>query len=119
MAPILTNPKPWYVGPGGSATAFTRHEAQKFARGILESQTYRDGLQARAQKGELAPAMEALLWYYAYGKPKEQIEVTVQHEDLSSLSHEELLARIDEKRDELLSAAAQKAAIPVEFQTEP
>ena len=28
----------------------------------------------RANAGELPPAIEAMLWHYAYGKPKEQVE---------------------------------------------
>ena len=36
---------------------------------------YQQSLRDRAFKGELAPAIEAMLWYYAKGKPKEQLEV--------------------------------------------
>ncbi len=49
-------------------------EAQKACAAIVDDPTYRKKLIARAKAGELAPAIEAMLWHYAYGKPKEQVE---------------------------------------------
>jgi hypothetical protein len=51
-------------------------EAKELARELVENPAYRSRLKARLLKGKLAPAMETMLWHYAYGKPKETHEVT-------------------------------------------
>ena len=58
-----------------------------FCRGVLESEEYRASLLRRIWLGELPPAIEALLYHYAHGKPVEKVEVrdtTVQIEELSA-----------------------------------
>lgn len=116
---IIAQTAPWYVGSGG-ATSFTRHEAQRFARNIVTSDVYRVTLQDRIATKTLAPAIEQMLWHYAFGKPVEQVQVTVtQGEDLSTLSADDLLARADALRAQLLEAAAEEAAIPAEFHSQP
>lgn len=79
---------PWYAG-GGGVTTVSRQEAQSFARSITGSSIYRANLQDRAEKGILPPAVEIMLWHFAYGKPIEQVQVTVS-DDLSSLTPEQL-----------------------------
>ena len=51
-------------------------EVKELARSLVEDPVYRKKLQAslRKRKG-VAPAVETMLWHYAYGKPKEQIEI--------------------------------------------
>ena len=49
-------------------------EAKAVCAAIVDDPTYRKKLIARAKAGELAPAIEAMLWHYAYGKPKELVE---------------------------------------------
>lgn len=44
---------------------------------LLNDPVYRERLHARLLAGDLPPGMESLIWYYAYGKPKEQLEVNV------------------------------------------
>ena len=51
-------------------------EVRQVARAIVDDAEYRRNLLNRIRKGKLAPAVESLLWHYAYGKPKE----TVAHE---------------------------------------
>lgn len=51
-------------------------EVKSLAQGLLSSPEYQASLVARLNAGELAPAVESLLWHYAYGKPKETVEVT-------------------------------------------
>ena len=65
-------------------------EAQAVCAGIVDDPTYRTKLVARAKAGELAPAIEAMLWHYAYGKPKEQVEVSGALETVSRVVHEHL-----------------------------
>ena len=109
---------PWFIGAGGGATTFTRHQAQRFARDILESRTYRDSLETRAAKGDLPPAVETMLWHYAYGKPLEQVAVSVDvHDDLGQLSAQQLAARALQLTDRLRELQAMEDAIPAEAKT--
>ena len=61
--------------PKGSKNRQTL-EAEAFARGIVESSAYRASLEARVEAGSLPPGVETMLWHYAYGKPKESLEVS-------------------------------------------
>lgn len=47
-----------------------------WARVAVEDLEYRRNLVARLKDGELAPAVETMLFYYAYGKPYERLEHT-------------------------------------------
>lgn len=51
-------------------------EARDICRAFLESAPYRVTLKDRIEAGRLPPAVETMLWHYAYGKPKEEIELT-------------------------------------------
>ena len=46
------------------------------ARALVSSPEYLLTVQARLLSGTLAPALEAMLWYYAYMKPREQLALT-------------------------------------------
>jgi len=90
-------------------------EARAVCAAILDDPTYRTNLTARARAGTLAPAVEAMLWHYAFGKPKESLEVTVGPAgDLSELSTEDLLHRADGLRERLREQAARERALPAE-----
>ena len=81
-------------------------EARAICAAILDDPTYRTNLTARARAGTLAPAVEAMLWHYAFGKPRESLEVTVGPAgDLSELSTEDLLHRVDGLREQLREQA--------------
>ena len=59
-------------GPGrkkGTLNKVTA-EAKAACAAIVDDSTYRKKLMVRAKAGKLAPAVEAMLWHYAYGKPK-------------------------------------------------
>lgn len=49
--------------------------AKEFARLVLGSAEYRVSLMQRLKLGALPPAVEALLYHYAFGKPVERVEV--------------------------------------------
>lgn len=40
-------------------------------RALLEDPGYQDYFTHRLKQGALPPVLEALMWHYAYGKPKE------------------------------------------------
>lgn len=106
-------PRPFYSLQGG-ATALTRGEAQSFARGLLNSQKYRDDLKDRLENRKLAPALEIMLWHYAFGKPVENINLSVVEEDLSTLSIDELREKMDGLAKQLDEAEALANAIPAQ-----
>ena len=67
---------------------------------IVGDPIYQKGLVARAKDGKLSPAVEAMLWHYAYGKPKEQVELSGPRGgpiamDLSTLTDAELAAQAE------------------------
>jgi hypothetical protein len=106
---------PWHVS--GGATMFTRYEAQKWARELVMSPTYRQTLEERIRDKKLAPAVEVLLLHYAWGKPLEAINLTVTpgQEDLTTLSVDELMKRAKALSDQLEEASALQDALPGEF----
>ena len=64
-------------------------EAKALARQLVNDPTYRQHLLQRLQTGE-AGAMEPLLWAYAYGKPKEHIELNWHLEKLTDSELDQL-----------------------------
>ena len=93
-------------------------EARAVCAAILDDRTYRTNLTARARAGTLAPAVEAMLWHYAFGKPKDSLDVTVGPAgDLSELSTEDLLHRPDRLRERLREQSARERALPAEYRT--
>lgn len=64
--------------------------------GIVESPAYLEKVQQRAESGSLPPAVETMLWHYAFGKPAETVELKVQAPttaELQDLSDEALAER--------------------------
>jgi hypothetical protein len=59
--------------PPGALNKTTR-EIRGFARAILDRPEYRASLEKRLDAGQ-APHMETLLHHYAFGKPKEQMDL--------------------------------------------
>jgi len=55
----------------------TRLSIQRFCEGIINDPVYRANIKVRMNEGTLPHSMEAMIWYYAAGKPAEKIDVTV------------------------------------------
>ena len=95
------------AGPGRPKGLPNRatQEAKEFAASILDSPEYRASLERRVRAGTLAPAVEQLLYYYRYGKPKERVEMEVVSpltgEDLSGFTLEQLAERNRRVHEEL------------------
>lgn len=51
-------------------------EVRESCRAIVEDPEYRARLKQRALTGRLNPAVEVMLWHFAYGKPRDVIEQT-------------------------------------------
>jgi hypothetical protein len=83
-SPILINPKKRKgfqkgkpPGPGRPKGLQNRNtlEVKQLATRILQDKDYLEALQRRLLRGEAGP-IEVTLWHYAYGKPKERVELT-------------------------------------------
>jgi hypothetical protein len=51
-------------------------DAREFCSSIVDDPAYQARLRRRALAGDLPPAIEAMIWYYAKGKPKDRLEVS-------------------------------------------
>src|SRR5262245_14599609 len=63
------------AGPGrpkGSKNRATM-EAREFCQSVVRDKAYQARLLKRAQQGKLPPAVEVMLWAYAFGKPPDNI----------------------------------------------
>ena len=63
-------------------------EAQKACEALVDDPVYREKLLTDLRLREVAPGIEAMLWYYAKGKPKEQVEHSGAVETVSRIIHE-------------------------------
>ncbi len=72
-------------------TRAATREIKEVAHNLLERPAYVASLRRRLDAGE-APHMETLLHHYAYGRPKESMDVTVTAV-VAGLSDEELIAK--------------------------
>jgi hypothetical protein len=59
--------------PKGTPNRVTR-DAREFFVDIVNNPDYRQSLERRARAGKLAPAVECMLWFYAYGKPVQPVQ---------------------------------------------
>jgi hypothetical protein len=65
--------------PRGSRNRTTR-EAKALAESILQDAAVQARLLADARRGKLPPAVMVMLFHYAYGKPKESVELELVEE---------------------------------------
>jgi uncharacterized small protein (DUF1192 family) len=113
--------EPWYQGSDALPTKYRRSTAARFARELVESDVYRQSLRDRIAEKTLPPAIEVLLWSYAFGRPLDRIQLTIAEgqEDLTTLSIDELQRRAAALNAQLEEAAGLQDAIPAEFAAEP
>jgi DNA-binding transcriptional regulator PaaX len=85
---------PPYYGPGRPKGSLNQRtiEAKALARGLLNDPTYRKNLQADLKNRKVEASIEAMLWHYAYGKPKEHVEVHWNLEKLTDMELDQLEA---------------------------
>jgi hypothetical protein len=72
---------------------------------LVDDEAYRKNLIVRLRAGLCAPALEVLLWQFAYGKPLDEIVI---HDDRSfkDMSLEQIHARLRAIADEAASLVA-------------
>jgi hypothetical protein len=68
---VSGNPRGRLRGAPNKAT----QEVRALARRLVEDRDYQASVRQRLRAGE-AGALEPLLWHYAYGKPKDAVELT-------------------------------------------
>lgn len=61
-------------GPGRKKQTEQDKEVRRVSKKLLTSPAYQRRLKARLESGTIQPGVEAMLWYYAYGKPPETVE---------------------------------------------
>ena len=61
--------------PRGSQNKATV-DVRALAQGLVDDLEYRKRLKDRLLSGKMAPALETLLWHYAYGKPRDTLDIT-------------------------------------------
>jgi len=87
------------------------NEARDFSAGILRSEEYKLSVKTRAKNGTLPPAVEQLLWHYAYGKPVDRLEISRPDEaELAGLPYDELAAEAELLAQALRETDAQEKA---------
>ncbi len=76
---------PPYYGPGRPKGSLNKRtlEAKAFARQLVYDPTYLQNLQADLKERKVEASLEAMLWHYAYGKPKEHVELNWKLEKLT------------------------------------
>jgi hypothetical protein len=77
MAGKFGGKQPGAGRPRGSVSQKTL-EVQAYAKGVVEDPEVRAQILAQAQAGLLPPPVMTMLFHYAYGRPKETIDVTVE-----------------------------------------
>ena len=60
-------------------------EVKELARRLVLEPEYQQKLRQRLLKGTLPPAVESMLWFYAFGKPKDTVEVSVARKVINIL----------------------------------
>jgi len=93
--PRLASGTPEPTIPRKRLTLLQQNEAKSFALEIVRSEEYRHSVRVRAQAGTLPPAIEQMIWYYAYGKPVDKIQVVDPRAGLGDMTPEELSERAE------------------------
>jgi hypothetical protein len=85
-------------------------EVSELARRLVENPAYMQSLRRRLRNGK-AGALEPILWYYAYGKPKEQVDLRADSEGTVNvyLPWNERLSRLSDQELEDLHRLLAKA----------
>lgn len=65
------------AGPGRPAGVPNKatQEMKSLAQRLVKDRVYRVNFRKRLQAGELPPAVETMLYHYAYGKPADNLNV--------------------------------------------
>ena len=75
----------------------TTAEGRALAEQLVSDPIYRANLRERLLAGRVHPCIEQMLWHYAHGKPKEEVELSanVGTRDVATMDTAELLAELE------------------------
>lgn len=83
-----------FIGSRPGTNQSLTHQARIFAKAFLDSPQYRESLARRILQDTLPPGIEQMLWHYTYGKPKENVQITLGNAaELREMTDEELEER--------------------------
>lgn len=74
-------------------------QGREFAEKLCGDPEYLAGVETRAKAGKLHPGFEGLLWAYAYGRPRQSLELSGSigsGRDVSQMSTAELLTELEQ-----------------------
>lgn len=82
---------------------------REFAERLCNDADYLASVEARAKAGKLPPGVEIMLWHYAHGRPKEQLELSgsIGTCDVRQMSDDELLAELEQHQRTTATLLAQ------------
>jgi len=90
--------------PAGTPNRVTL-EAKEVAAKLVDDPEYRREFKRRLLAGKLAPALEVMVWHFAYGKPRETValegEITIGLADPRTLPTKELLEELENEHANL------------------
>jgi hypothetical protein len=89
-------------------------EAADFCKTIIYDPRYRANLLERARNGTLPPQIEALLFYFVFGKPLEKVEISAPDlvKPLENLTEAELAARTAALMDRISRLREEASSAP-------
>ena len=96
----------WRGGPGRRLGVPNRAsvEVRAFCQRLVADPEYRVNLEQRWRAGELPPALEAMIWSYAVGKPPQALDVALRGPSLASIIAG---TAIDDEADDALDETPQ------------
>lgn len=80
-------PRPAGAGRRRGTPNHVTAEAAGLCRALVDDAAYRERFRQRLLTGKLAPALEVMVWAYAYGRPTEQHEVEAITEQVTDVFH--------------------------------
>jgi len=67
----------------------TTREVRDLCRGLVEGPKYQKWLASQLEGGKLAPQLQQMIWYYAYGKPIQAVDVNMNFDPAKYLARDE------------------------------
>lgn len=99
------DPKPPSSGRRKGVVNHATAEIRECAQRLLDEK-YFEGLRKRLLSGQCAPALETMLFYYGFGKPRERIELDVSTPTQMDIAVARMIA---ERGREYIAAEKKKA----------
>jgi len=101
---------PFRTSGEGGLRAAQANEARLFCLSVVRDREYREALMIAAKARVLPPAIERMIWHYAYGRPPDKVELQVSTlPQLAELPLDQLAARATDVARTILALSAEQA----------